>query len=112
MCSSGTITLANIAARSQDRIHLGGWIASGKHGAPVSELKLRLDGRELGTVQHFHARPDVAAHYGRKDLLNCGWQLSVKLPELPPGRYELTAQGVDAEGASGIIGPVSVSLSE
>ena len=108
----GYFDAIQIAARSLQRVKLGGWIASGKNGAPVNEVKLRLDGRELGTVHHFHARPDVAAHYGRKDLMNSGWQLSVNLPALPPGQYELTAEGTDAEGASGIIGPVAVLLTE
>ena len=108
----GYFDTGEIAARSLERVRLAGWVASGKHGAPVSELKLRLDGRELGTVHNFHARPDVAAHYGRKDLMNSGWQVSVNLPELPPGQYELTAEGIDAEGVSGIIGPVSVVLTE
>ena len=108
----GYFDTGEIAARSLDRVRLAGWVASGKHGAPVSELKLRLDGRELGTVHNFHARPDVAAHYGRQDLMNSGWQVSVNLPELPPGQYELTAEGIDAEGVSGIIGPVSVVLTK
>jgi hypothetical protein len=44
--------------------------------------------------------------------MNSGWQVSVNLPELPPGQYELTAEGIDAEGVSGIIGPVNVVLTE
>lgn len=108
----GYFDLPEVRARSQDRVRVGGWIASGRHGAPLREVKLRIDGQEVGTVRHFHARPDVAAHYGRKDLLQSGWQTMVHLPALTPGRYELIAEATDREGESGTLAPLLVSITE
>ena len=84
---------------------IAGWAASGQYGAPVRELKLLLDGHALATVTTFYARPDVAAYYGRNDLLNSGWQILVHLPALPSGDYQLVAVATDRDGVSGTIGP-------
>jgi len=100
-----------IEARGSERVRVAGWVASGKTGAPVSEIRLKLGGRELAAVRNFHARPDVAAYYGRKDLLRSGWQTLVHLPNLAPGEYELTAEATDPEGVSGAIGPALVRIS-
>jgi len=108
----GYFDLPEVRARSLDRVRIGGWIASGRHGAPLREVKLRIDGQELGIVRHFHARPDVAAHYGRKDLLQSGWQTMVHLPALTPGQYELIAEATDREGESGALAPLLVSITE
>jgi hypothetical protein len=78
----------------------------------VREVKLRLQGEELVTVLKFHARPDVASHYGRKDLLNSGWQVAVNLPPLSPGQYELTAEAMDPDGVTGALGPAVVRIIE
>jgi hypothetical protein len=86
-------------------------VASGKTGAPVAEIRLKLGEHELGKVRSFYARPDVAAYYGRKDLLRSGWQTLVELPNLAPGEYELTAEATDPAGASGAIGPALVRIS-
>jgi hypothetical protein len=75
-------------------------------------VRLRLQGRDIGTVRQFYARPDVAAHYGRKNLLYSGWQLHVDLPALRPGRYELEVEGTDQEGTSGKLEPLPVQVTE
>jgi len=108
----GYFDTRSIEARGLDRVRVAGWIASGRTGAPVSEVRLKLGNHELGVVRSFHARPDVAAHYGRKDLLRSGWQTLVDLPDLTPDEYELTAEGTDPEGISGAIGPALVRISK
>ena len=100
-----------IEARGSERVRVAGWVASGKTGAPVSEIRLKLGEYHLGKVRSFYARPDVAAHYGRKDLLRSGWQTLVDLPDLAPGEYELMAEATDPEGVSGAIGPALVRIS-
>jgi MoaA/NifB/PqqE/SkfB family radical SAM enzyme len=106
----GYFDTRDLKAPSAGRLRVSGWMASGRHGTPLRELKLRLDGRELATVQQFYARPDVAAHYGRKDLLNSGWQVTLNLPELAPGEYQLVAEGIDPAGESGTLGPLPVRI--
>ncbi len=108
----GFIDTREVLARSGDRVRLEGWVASSRHGAPVRELKLRLHGHELGTVRHFHPRPDVAAYFGRPNLLQSGWHVHVELPALQPGRYDLLVEGTDAEGVSGELQPVPVGITE
>jgi hypothetical protein len=78
----------------------------------VREVKLRLAGQDLGTVRQFYARPDVAAHYGRKNLLYSGWQVFVNLPPLRPGMYRLEVEATDNEGTSGKLDPLSVQVTE
>ncbi len=108
----GYLDTRELQGRSAGRLRIAGWIASGRHGAPVREVKLRLQGQDLGTVRQFYARPDVAAHYGRKNLLYSGWQVLVDLPPLRPGRYELEVEGTDLEGASGKLDPLPVQVTE
>jgi MoaA/NifB/PqqE/SkfB family radical SAM enzyme len=106
----GYFDTPELEGRGLERVRIAGWAASGRHGAPVRELKVRLDGRELATVTSFYARPDVAAHYGRKDLLQSGWQTLVNLPALPPGDYQLMAEATDPDGVRGAVGPARVRI--
>ncbi len=108
----GYVDTRELQGRSRERLRIAGWVASGRHGAPVRELKLRLQGRELGTVRDFYARPDVAAYFGRDNLLHSGWQTQVDLPALRPGRYELVVEATDLEGASGRLEPLPVQITE
>lgn len=75
-------------------------------------MKLRLHGQDLGTIRDFHARPDVAAYFGRDNLLRSGWQAQVSLPALRPGKYELVVEATDIEGASDRLEPLSVRITE
>ena len=101
-----------VQARSRDRVWVSGWVASRRCGAPVREIKLRLHGHELGAVRDFYSRPDVAAHFGRGNLLRSGWQALVYLPALRPGRYELIVEATDHEGISGSLAPWPVHITE
>lgn len=106
----GYFDTPEVEGRGLERVRIAGWAASGRHGAPVRAVTLRLGGRELATVTNFYARPDVAAHYGRKDLLQSGWQALVDLPALPPGDYQLVAEATDPDGVRGSMGPARVRI--
>lgn len=107
----GTVDGNNgIQARSRDRLALSGWAASQKHGAPVQAVLLLINGREVGTVRHFHPRADIAASFQREELTQCGWRTMVYLPALQPGEYRLTALGIDPEGMSAELGSVPVQI--
>ena len=101
-----------LEARSRDRVWISGWTASGSTGAPVRELKLKIEGREIASVRDFHPRPDVAAHFGRDDLLHCGWQALVYLPGLRPGQYQLVVEAIARDGAPGALDPWPVHILE
>ena len=68
----GYIDTCDLQSRGRDRVRIAGWVASSRNGAPVRELKLRLHGQDLGAIRDFHARPDVAAYFGRNNLLRSG----------------------------------------
>jgi len=87
-----------IVARSRDRISISGWAASRNEGAPVQEVRIKVDGRDVGIVRDFFDRPDVAQSYGRADFLKSGWRGMVYLPALPHGEYELTPHAFDTRG--------------
>ncbi len=108
----GFVDTRDVRVRGGSRVRLAGWIASNRHGAPVRQIKLRLDGRELATVSHFHPRPDVAAYFGKHNLLESGWQTFVDIPALRPGEYNLVVEGTDAEGISGTLAPLPVGITE
>src|SRR5262249_47338658 len=99
-----------IRAHSRDRVWVSGWVASARSGTPVRELKLNINGQELGTVHDFYPRPDVAAHFGHPNLLHSGWQVLVYLPSLRPGRYDLIVEATDREGIRGTLAPWPVEI--
>ncbi len=101
-----------IKAHSRDRIWISGWVASATHGAPVREVKLKVQGHELAVIRDFYPRPDVATHFGRQSLLHSGWKALVYLPALRPGSYELTVEATDGAGVPGTLHPWPVHITE
>jgi len=99
-----------IQAHSRDRVWISGWAASSSYGAPLTEVKLKIQGQELCTVRDFYPRPDVAAHFGRDNLLQSGWQALVYLPSLRPGNYELVVEATGRDGVSGTLAPWPVMI--
>ncbi len=101
-----------IEARSRDRVWISGWAASASHGAPVREVKLKVQGHELAVIRDFYPRPDVATHFGRASLLHSGWKALVYLPALRPGSYELTVEATDGGGVPGTLPPWPLHITE
>jgi organic radical activating enzyme len=108
----GANDLSRICARSRDRISVSGWAASGKLGAPVKEVRLVIKGQVLGVFRDFFDRPEVAAEFGRAELLRCGWRGMIYLPALPQGEYELIPEACDAEGNWASLPPSTVSIAD
>jgi hypothetical protein len=106
----GFVDTPEFRVRPGERIRVAGWMASRSHGAPLREVKVRLSGQELGVAREFHARPDVAAYYGRQDLAQCGWQIQLEVPPLRRGRHQLLVEGTDQEGSSGALPPLRVEI--
>ena len=102
----------HLEAHSRDRVLISGWVASGRHGAPVREVNLKIHGQPIATLRDFYPRPDVASHFGRDNLLHSGWRALLYLPALHPGQYELTVEATDQEGISGALAPWPVHIVE
>jgi hypothetical protein len=101
-----------LEAHSRDRVWISGWVASGRHGAPVREVNLKIQGQHIATIRDFYPRPDVASHFGRQNLLHSGWRALVYLPALRPGQYELMVEATGQEGISGALAPWPVRIVE
>jgi hypothetical protein len=99
-----------IVARSRDRISISGWAASRKEGAPVQEIRIKVDGRDVGVIRDFFDRPDVAKSYGRLDFLKSGWRGMVYLPTLSHGEYELIPHAFDARGNYAALAASHISI--
>jgi molybdenum cofactor biosynthesis enzyme MoaA len=107
----GSIETSNpIRAYARDRIYLSGWAASSLYGTPIPSIRLSLSGKEVGTITHFHSRPDIAANYQRTELEHAGWRTMLWLPAVDPGSYILSAEAVAPDGTSGTIGTVPIEI--
>jgi MoaA/NifB/PqqE/SkfB family radical SAM enzyme len=103
---------ARIIARGGDRISVSGWAASRDQGAPLREVRMILDGREIGVFRDFSERPDVAATYGRADLLRCGWRGMLNLPALSNGDHNLVPEAYDAQGNLSVLPALIVTIAD
>lgn len=84
----------NEVSVAQGNLALAGWVVR-RHGRRISQLRVTLQGVELGVVPVAHERPDVAAFFGARHLV-AGWELAAEIPgwlddtaEAPLGRLLL-----------------------
>jgi hypothetical protein len=108
----GHFDQSKIVARRGDRISVSGWAVSQNRQAPVREVRMILDGREIGVFRDFLPRPDVAATYGRTDFLRCGWRGMLYVPMLRRGEYTLIPEAHDTEGNVGVLPASLVTITE
>ena len=64
---------------------MAGWVADPTDGAPLSNVKVYVDGTLIGTPTLGIARPDVAAAYGKTAYTNSGYQLVYSAATLNSG---------------------------
>jgi hypothetical protein len=81
-------------------IAVSGWACSVDPAGPVETVRLTIADRTVGVLDGFYPRPEVAATFGRKELVNVGFQALVYVPRLPRGEYELAATAIDSAGIS------------
>src|SRR5208282_3033277 len=81
-----------------------GWAADPQDGAPLSNVKVYVDGTSIGTPTLGIARPDVTAAYGNA-YLNSGYQLLYPASSLSLGTHLLTVVAIDSGGLSATFGP-------
>ncbi|MEN1957590.1 hypothetical protein [Luteimonas changyuni] len=95
----GVCALDAINGRGEREVTLGrgagvlfsGWVGDAKRRVPASPvLVFRGEGSSHAvTFSANGSRPDVASVLGSKALANSGFNVSVRIGGLPPGRYEL-----------------------
>ena len=92
-----------------DSVVLRGWAADLADGAPLSNVKVYIDGNLAGTPTLGIARPDVATAKGAA-YLNSGYQLSYSAATLSLGSHSVTVIGIDSGGSSTTFGPLAFTV--
>ena len=107
------------AARQQDRQQHNsadgftagaGWVADPTDGAPLSNVKVYIDGNLIGTPSLGLARPDVAAAYKNTAYTNSGYQLVYSAVTLSTGTHAVTVVAIDSGGRSTTLGPGTITV--
>jgi protocatechuate 3,4-dioxygenase beta subunit len=93
-----------------DSLFVQGWVADATDGAPVSNVKVYLDGNLIGTPTVV-ARPDVASAFNNSAYTNSGYRLTYSAASLSVGSHSVTAIAIDSSGHSTTFGPVMITVS-
>ena len=93
-----------------DSLLVAGWVADPTDGAPLSNVKVYIDGTSIGTPTLGLARPDVAAAYGKTAYTNSGYQLVYSVASLSPGTHAVTVVAIDSGGRSTTLGPLTITV--
>jgi hypothetical protein len=102
--TSGTTTIAQT-----DTLYVQGWTADAVDTAPVTSVKVYVDGNLSGTPTAF-ARQDVANAYNNSAYLNSGYYYSVSAQSLSAGSHNVTVVATDSGGYSTTYGPVAITV--
>lgn len=112
----GSIETAGVSrrlvGRVDGRIVLVGWAAFTDPHASLSEIIILVDGAQRAEIHRFFGRSDIAAHFGRRDFVQSGWEASLPLSGLRPGDHNLTVEAVAQSGESGRLRPVQLRVIE
>jgi hypothetical protein len=102
------VTKGAIVAQS-DSVVVKGWAADLVDGAPLSNVKVYIDGNLVATPTLGIARPDVAAVEGAA-YLNSGYQLSYSAAALALGSHSVTVIAIDSGARSTTFGPLTFTV--
>jgi len=92
-----------------DAVVVGGWAADQVDGAPLSNVKVYIDGYLAGTPALGIARADVAAVEGSV-YLNSGYRLTYSAATLALGSHAVTVTASDSGGRSTTFGPLAFTV--
>ncbi len=92
-------------------LFIDGWIADGQLGAVADSLQCVVDDSFLARVETV-GRPDVAAHFGRDALLNCGFQIGIRTDALVEGKHRLALSFADRSGRQYSGGPFEFQIGQ
>lgn len=87
-----------------DSLVVSGWAADPQQGAPVSKVKILIDGTVVGNATLGIARPDVEAASGKASYLNSGWMFTYAASGLSAGTHTVWAIATDALNLSTNLG--------
>jgi subtilase family serine protease len=93
-----------------DSLMVSGWVADPSDGAPISNLKVYIDGNSIGTPPLRFARPDVAAYYKNATYTNSGYQIYYPAATLAIGTHAVTVIATDTGGRSTTFGPDTITV--
>lgn len=96
--------------QQSDSLMVSGWVADPTDGAPISNLKVYIDGNSIGTPTLRFARPDVASYYKNPAYTNSGYQIFYSAATLSIGKHAVTVIATDIGGRSTTFGPDSISV--
>ena len=94
-----------------DTLYVGGWVVDATDGAPLSNVKVYIDGTAVGTPVLGIARPDVAAYFGNIAFTNSGYQFYYPAKTLSAGNHSVTVVAIDSGGRSTTFGPLTITVS-
>ena len=102
--TTGSTTIAQT-----DSLLVAGWVADPTDGAPLSNVKVYIDGTLIGTPTLGIARTDVAAAYGSR-YLDSGYKLIYPAATLSPGTHAVNVVAIDSGGRSTTLAPLTITV--
>jgi subtilase family serine protease len=93
-----------------DSLLISGWVADPLDGAPMSNVKVYIDGSLIGTPMLGLARPDVASYFNKAAYTNSGYQIFYAAGALAAGTHTVTAVATDSNGLSTTFGPLTITV--
>jgi subtilase family serine protease len=103
-------TTSSTSVAQTDSLLVLGWAADQTDGAPLSNVKVYIDGSLVGTPTLGIARPDVAAYLGNPAYTNSGYQLLYPVASLSLGAHAATVVAYDLGGRSTTYGPLAFTV--
>jgi hypothetical protein len=103
--STSSTTIPN-----SDSLLISGWVADPLDGAPMSNVKVYIDGSLIGTPTLGIARPDVASYFNRAAYTNSGYQLIYSAATLSTGTHTVTVVAIDSASRSTTFGPLTITV--
>jgi sugar lactone lactonase YvrE len=94
-----------------DLLRVSGWVVDTTDGAPLSNVRVYIDGNLLGTPTLGVARPDVAAFFGNTAFTNSGYQFYYSAATFSAGTHAITVVATDSGGRASTFGPVTITVS-
>jgi hypothetical protein len=101
-----------VVGRVDGRIVLVGWAAFTDPHLSLSKIVILVDGAPRAEIHRFFDRSDIAAHFGRRDFIQSGWEVPLALSGLRPGDHNLTVEAVAQSGESDRLRPVQLRVIE
>jgi hypothetical protein len=83
---------------------LHGWMADPQDGAPLSNVKVYIDGTLIGTPTLGYSRADIAKAFGNA-YLHSGFRLIHSASSLAVGTHQVTVIAIDSGGRSTTLAP-------